>query len=185
MGQLTSSSTPALFIVTGGRESGKTSFVSKLFQRAVSEKIDVAGVISPAVFIDGRKVGIDVNDPRSGLSRRLANMRHIEETGSCTDRWAFSEEAMRWGNELLEKASPCDLLIVDELGPIELENGTGWQNGIKALNEQKYKAALVVIRPELLALAKTLWPASEVIQIGQDQAADLGFIIEKIISFSK
>ena len=185
MGQLTSPSTPPLFIVTGGRESGKTTFISQLYLAAVSENIDVAGVISPAVFVDNRKVGIDIKDPRSNLSRRLANVRLNEECGTCTDHWAFSDEAMLWGNELLAKTSSCDLLIVDELGPIELEHNGGWQNGIKALNEQKYKAALVVIRPELLDLAKTLWPAAEIIHIGSDQASDLGSIIHKIISLSK
>ena len=63
----------------------------------------------------------------------------------------------------------CDLLIVDELGPIELERGEGWQNGIAALNSGEYQAAVVVIRPELLDAASQLWPNASLITIQNNQ----------------
>jgi nucleoside-triphosphatase THEP1 len=176
MGQLTAPEQPPLFIISGQREVGKTSFLSRLYRQALAEKIDVAGVISPAVFEGGQKIGIDLLDPRTGDRKRLAILRHQEETGIFTERWAFDSDIMQWGNDLLARSVPCDLLIVDELGPIELEQGKGWQNGVWALNQNTCKAAFVVIRPELIEIALKLWPHGQILvisEISETQQADL------------
>ncbi len=52
---------------------------------------------------------------------------------------------------MLESATPCDLLIVDELGPLEFERNEGWPAGLAAIDSAAYKVGVVVIRPELLA----------------------------------
>jgi hypothetical protein len=65
---------------------------------------------------------------------------------------------------------------VDELGPIELEQGKGWQNGVWALNQNTCKAAFVVIRPELIEIALKLWPHGQILvisEISETQQADL------------
>jgi nucleoside-triphosphatase THEP1 len=150
MGQLTSE--PPLFILSGPRE---------------------IGVLSPAVFENGIKTGIDILDIRSGISHRLANLRQNENVGIFTERWVFSQETLTWGNEVLAASTPCDLLIVDELGPIELESGGGWQNGILALSTGQYRAAVVVIRPELLDKAFKLWPTERLMNLKKGQNSSL------------
>ena len=183
MGQLTGTpgEKPPLFIVTGPREVGKTSFIKYLLNLAKANGVDAAGVLSPAVFVEEKKTGINLQDPRTGVSQRLAILRHSENEGVFTERWLFSKEVMDWGNELLASAIPCDLLIVDELGPIELERGEGWQNGITALSSGEYQAAVVVIRPELLDTASQLWPNANIITIQSNQDSQNNLFAAQIL----
>ena len=159
-----------LIILTGPREIGKTRSLLKMIEGFSKRPIKICGIISPAVFVDGIKTAIDLRDVHTGQQRRLADLRRSNSSRIMTERWVFIEDALQWGNQVLRESVPCDLLIVDELGPIELEHGQGFQWGIFALNSHQYKAAVVVIRPELLDQAARLWPGSEVIEINNDQA---------------
>lgn len=173
MGQL-------IFILSGQREVGKTTFLKHLLAAVPKDKIDCAGLLSPAVFENGQKTGIDLLDLRGGTLKKLASLRKNENDGLFTERWLFDAEVMRWGNEILAQATPCDLLIVDELGPIELERGQGWQAGITSLSTGTYRVGIVVIRPELLAPAFALWPKAQLIEIKQGQ--ETGSIQSEILA---
>jgi nucleoside-triphosphatase THEP1 len=168
MGQL-GTQQPPLYILSGPREVGKTTFLRHLLTKKKSSNLDCAGVLSPAVFENGQKTGIDLLDVRSGAVQKLANLRHNEQKGIFTERWMFEAESLSWGNEILGHSTPCDLLIVDELGPIELERGQGWQAGITALNSGLYLVGIVVIRPELLRQAYAIWPNARLITLTKDQ----------------
>jgi len=156
-----------LFILSGPREIGKTTFLTSVVEQARQLQLTVAGVLSVAVYDAVQKVAIDVIDLHTGIKQRLANQRQAQFDGIATERWAFDAGVLAWGNQILAESCPCDLLIVDELGPIELERGGGWQNGIAALSSGDYRAAVVVIRPELLAKANMFWPQAHLLTIEQ------------------
>ena len=175
MGQLTLplAGLPLFFILSGPREIGKTTFLKQLIKQTQDLQIRVAGVISPAVVENGQKTAIDLVDLSTSRVKRLANLRMTESQGIYTERWAFSSESLEWGNQILAASIPCDLLIVDELGPIELERGQGWQKGILALSSNQFQAAVAVIRPELLDKAFSLWPQAKLMEITQRNEARL------------
>jgi nucleoside-triphosphatase THEP1 len=162
-----------VILLTGQREIGKTRLLLKLLENLQEKDQRVSGVISPGVFIDGVKIAIELRDLQTGKSQRLADLRQVDSCGVMTDRWVFDSNTLNWGNRLLANAVPCDLLIVDELGPIELERGQGLQYGILAVNSKAYKAAIVVIRPELIQTALILWPGSSLFETTGDIESDL------------
>lgn len=180
MGQLDLSS--PLFILSGDREIGKTTFLKRLLQEPALQGQDIAGVVSPAVFQGQQKVGIDLLDPRTRVQKRLADLRSTLETASVTQHWNFLPETMDWGNQLLAAAVPCDLLIVDELGPLELEMGQGWQQGIFAVSSGQYRLCLLVIRPSLLEAALSLWPTGKVCLCQSKNDPQWGKIYDRILS---
>jgi hypothetical protein len=51
------------------------------------------------------------------------------------------------------------------VGPLELEEGYGYQEALRLLDEGRYRAALVVVRPALLALARVRWPQAQVLDL--------------------
>lgn len=158
----------ALWLVSGERGLGKTTFCGNVAQEWAAAGRDVAGLLSLAVFAQEIKTGIDVVNLRSGERRRLANLRTTEAVPAgelSTLRWRFDPEVMAWGNEVLAQTTPCDLLVVDELGPLEFEREQGWLNGLRVLDGGQYQLALVVIRPELLDVALARWPGGIVKQI--------------------
>ncbi len=136
-------------ILTGPFGSGKTTACLQLAGLARQRGLDCAGVISPARFDGGVKVGIDVLDVRSGQRRPLAEANN-RPSELRTTRYRFDADAMAWGAGILNMACPCDLLIVDELGPLELEQGQGWINALDVLRDGQFEAAVVVVRPALL-----------------------------------
>jgi hypothetical protein len=49
-------------------------------------------------------------------------------------------------------------LVIDELGPLEFNQGKGLVSALTLIDAQRYNLSFVVIRPSLLQLAKTRWP---------------------------
>jgi len=160
-----------IIILTGKLQSGKTSFCLDLAQNAKNMGINLAGVLSPGVFDQDEKTGIDVLNLKSWERRRLAVLRGKEQTGLETRRWSFYPKIVDWGNQVLKNAVPCDLLIIDELGPLEFEREEGWIAGISAVDSGEYQAALVVIRPSLLKTANKRWKVSRVQDLDDTQNA--------------
>jgi len=162
------SAPPARVLVTGERGAGKTLFCRALVEaaRALPGSPEVAGVLSPRVYEASEQVGIEAVDLRTGERRRLASLRAAGEPAlsEATKLWRFHEEALAWGNRVLASAVPCGLLVVDELGPLELEEGRGWMAGLAAIDSGAFVAAVAVVRPALLARALGRWPAAEVVR---------------------
>lgn len=160
-----------LLIVTGDRDAGKTTFCTRLIELTQSDGRSIAGVLSPAVFEQGEKIGIDAIDLRTNERRRLADRYNPANCGPNTQRWSFHAEAMAWANDVLRAATPCEVLIVDELGTLEFDRGEGWQAGLAAIDARDYRLGVAVIRPELLAIARQRWPQAQVIEISETERA--------------
>jgi nucleoside-triphosphatase len=158
-------SASTLIIVTGDRGAGKTTFCARLIELARSSGRSIGGVLSPALFEQGEKIGIDTIDLRTDERRRLADHFDPAHGGPSTQRWSFHTEVIAWGNEVLHAATPCELLIVDELGTLEFDRGEGWMAGLNAIDAGDYRMGVVVIRPELLDVAQQRWPQARVITI--------------------
>jgi nucleoside-triphosphatase THEP1 len=161
---------PTLLIVSGDVETGKTRFSQLLAQAMQAQGWDIAGIVSPAVLHGKRKIAIDVHDLRSGRSRRLAERVDAGSAlqGPATRRWQFSQAGLDWSNSRLETAIPCDLLFIDEIGPLEFEHGAGMLSSLEAIDSGSYLAAVIVIRSSLLGHARQRWPHAEIIDLGRD-----------------
>lgn len=154
-----------LHLLTADIGAGKTTFCAALADHARTAGWDVAGILSPPVFENGVKTGILAQNLRTGETRTLA----ISSTQFPTPdhqlplgNWLFSPSTLSWGNQTLTAALPCDLFIVDELGPLELLRNEGWIHALTALRQQTYKIGIAVVRPSLVQAARTLFPESQV-----------------------
>lgn len=127
----------------------------------------VAGILSPKAARPGEAEVIEALDPASGQRLLLARRRPSvsPHAGSATPRWAFDPAALAWGETLLRAATPCDLLVVDELGPLEFERAEGWVGGLAAVDGGAYRVALVVVRPRLLGHARRRWPRARLLTL--------------------
>jgi len=146
-----------ILVLSGKSECGKTTTIEKILESLTPRILNVRGVLCPAVIQDGEKCAIDIIDLATGESRRLAERNSGKAGGISTTRWDFDSHALNWGNDILEGAVPCDLLVVDELGPLEFERGQGFLNGLLAIDSRNYQVALVVIRASLLEIALQRW----------------------------
>ena len=67
-----------------------------------------------------------------------------------TPSWRYDDDVFRWGNEVFERGADCEVLLVDELGPVELLGGRGWTRPLERLAAGGFQTAVVVCRPGLL-----------------------------------
>ena len=136
-------------LLTGERGVGKTHLCQQVAEQAGRRGYRCAGVLSRAVLEGEDKVAIILVDVATNAERTLA----VADEAPGELRWGryrFVPTTLEWGSDLLTGATPCDLLIVDELGPLELTLGQGLDAALDVLEEGAFSLALVVVRPELL-----------------------------------
>jgi iron complex transport system ATP-binding protein len=149
---------PQLILVTGLSGVGKTTWCTQLIGLAREAGLSVNGLLSPAIFKAGRKVGIEVVDLSTNNHRQLARLREDDKAAMQTPRWAFDSDAMTWANQVLADSGESDLTVIDELGPLEFAQNKGLTAGMAKLDAGDFKVAAVVIRSALLPQALSRWP---------------------------
>lgn len=159
------SPTADLTLITGLRGAGKTSWCAALVEQARAANRSVGGLLSPARFEAGRKTGIMLVNVHTGEQRLLGCRQAASGFSQRIGCWHFDPAAIRWANTTLEALPPVDVTIIDELGPLELEQGAGFTAALDLLDAGRYRAAWVVIRPELLAAAQARWPVARVLEL--------------------
>ncbi|MBN1814583.1 MAG: hypothetical protein JXA14_22275 [Anaerolineae bacterium] len=145
----------SLIILTGERRVGKTTVCREAITLAQAEEYACGGIITLAQP-DGE---LDVLDVSSGETRRLT-LPPDAKPAIVQGRFRFDPDTMDWGNVALTRAIPCQLLVVDEVGPLELEQGRGWTKAFDVLQRGDFALALIVVRPELLVKAQLRLPSS-------------------------
>lgn len=159
-------------ILTGGRGAGKSTWCAALAEDARARGLSVAGLLSRAIFDNDNlplaervKVRIDLVDLASDAARVLATPGDPDAEGHGM-RWHFHDDTITWGNQVLASVSGADLVIIDELGPLELTHGRGLTAGLALLDKCAYSCvAIVVVRPELLSQAQQRWPSAAVLTV--------------------
>ncbi|MEM5775115.1 MAG: nucleoside-triphosphatase [Anaerolineaceae bacterium] len=173
--------TGRVLLITGERNSGKTLLCKRMIEIARRANWQIKGLLSPAILKGDQKTGIGVEDLYTGKRFMLARLPEEADDGAPvrTEGWVFDERCVAWCNSVLEQATPCDLLVVDEIGPLELVQNSGWTAAIPAVATEKYHLALLVVRDELLATLQERFPEAVVVRVTPaDRIDDL---VEKII----
>ena len=163
-------------VLTGERGSGKTSICTQVVADARAHGLDVAGLLTgrsgpepgdPRQVIDLRsgdsrpfgvqeRNGSPARGPYSRTQRGPAPLTlgsggaASAQSDPLTPGWGYAADVFAWANEVLSQATPCDLFVVDEVGPLELVGGRGWVRALDVLRDRDFGMALVVCRPGLL-----------------------------------
>jgi iron complex transport system ATP-binding protein len=156
----------ALVIVTGLQRTGKTTWCRSFIDVAREAGYAVSGLLAPAVFDGRHKIAIDQVDVGSGETRRLAervrSTRGRWEFGNGDPRhaWVFHDDTIAWANSVLEAEArgDIDLLVIDEIGPLELSRGEGFSSALALISSRRYRLAVVVVRSSLVPAALERWP---------------------------
>jgi nucleoside-triphosphatase THEP1 len=151
---------PQRLIVTGDSGTGKTSFCLRVVETANAAGWQMAGLLSLPRFEAGRKTGIVVLELSSGEKRLLASNHSNELAGLAFGQWTFDAHTLKWGNDALKHLPAYDVIIVDELGPLEFDQHQGWTAGLDVLARHTAGIAIVTVRPSLLTRLQAFWPES-------------------------
>lgn len=154
-----------IIILTGEKDSGKTLVCDALVKKFSGSIQRISGIISLGQYENGKKIAICAIDLSTGIRKVLAHYSPGWDPDKPQREWRFDQETLNWGNEVLAKAIPTDLLFIDEIGYLEFEKNEGWNNALKILDSGKFHYAVIVVRPSLLETAKSRYPDAEVHQL--------------------
>jgi nucleoside-triphosphatase THEP1 len=117
----------------------------------------VTGIVTEDTTDDGTR---RVTDLRTGEKRHFGmqakNGAGFETTRPAgvdplTPSWMYDEGVFAWGNNVLARSTPCDVLVIDELGPLEILGDRGWFTAFEVMHRWHFGTALVVCRPILVS----------------------------------
>ena len=171
-----------LFILTGDIQIGKTRWLESTCQKLAADGIPCAGVVAPGVWVPSdrgdangfEKLGIDNLLLPQGERIPFARRRDLAQAEGTFDSnsqsaqmqlgWEISDEAISQVNAHFDFTAACahingrqSLLVVDELGRLELMRNQGLTSALALLDEGPNPAfphALIVVRDALVNLAR-------------------------------
>lgn len=142
-----------LIFITGASGAGKTTLCQQVVGLLRASNVPVTGFLSLARYgVGGEKIALELEDLNTEERYLLAEVHNNESAGvGSTDvgPFVFSPDALVHAEDIIAQAPSDAVLIVDELGPLELEQARGWVGVLLRLRRGDYRAALIVVRPEL------------------------------------
>jgi nucleoside-triphosphatase THEP1 len=155
-----------ILLVTGPVGSGKTSHLEALAATARERGESIAGVLTSYRLENGRRAGLEICDLHTGRTRALAWAREASDPRAGPfdrARWRFDPVGLDWAARVLATSPPVDLLVIDELGPLEFDQGLGLSPALALLDRRAYDLAAVAVRHTRLEHARRRWPDARVV----------------------
>jgi nucleoside-triphosphatase THEP1 len=139
---------PIIFVLTGAVHSGKTSRLTRVVDELRKAGVELGGYLSQVAKIKGKIVGYDLHGLGDGQVIpfiRKRGEKNWEKIGS----YYFLPSGLSRSKVLIGGCSDNDLLIVDEIGPLELQRQGVWPV-LKDVIARPSTFALLVIRRSIL-----------------------------------
>jgi len=137
-----------LLLITGSPGVGKTTLLLKVVEGLTAKGYSVGGMISREVRTSGARVGFEVTDLSSGYRGWLASVH--EERGPQVGKYHVNIDDLNGigVKAILRACEKLDVVVVDEIGPMEL------------FSEEFREAVMKVVEGEKLLVATIHWKMS-------------------------
>ncbi len=151
---------PRIILLSGPRQVGKSILCQKLIALLRQNHTNVAGLLTTHTGPHDLEVYEIHSGERYGITLPFGDGVNAE-----LGRFRMDAPALARGLTSLVRALPVDVLVVDELGPLEFKLGRGWLPVLAMLKADCCRAAVLVVRPELLPDAIAQLPGLLVIVV--------------------
>jgi len=171
----------AIYIITGKVGSGKTTRLGELTTELRQRGTNMAGFLCRGDMKDGERTGYTLVNVRD-RSELLFATKCIHEGWPRYGRFFFNQKAFAEGERMIKKAieHKSSLVLIDEVGPLELE-GSGWAAMLDLLLKEKGLCQIWVVRENILDRVLERWniSADMVIHISREKKEET---LKKIIA---
>jgi len=149
-----------VLLLSGNVGSGKSNILKALVEGLHKDDRRVAGILSPAVLQDGRRIGYDLVDISTGLRMELSRIAEKPQQAGhpSVGNFTFSPEGLRAGQEALsvQASAMADVIVVDEVGPWELRD-QGWAGQLYELTLETETPMIWVVRFDIVDQVREHW----------------------------
>ncbi|MBT3749642.1 MAG: DUF2478 domain-containing protein [Bacteroidetes bacterium] len=152
---------PVVFIISGGKETGKTSFLTELTAELKKRKVRLGGFLAAAVHIGNQRTGYGLLSVESGARMGFCQTLHHPDW-TRIGRYYIDPAGLEFGQGLIREAlkGECSTVIIDEVGPLEMQN-KGWANELKLLAGHSRIVQIWSVRDQLVQKVTRKWPLNK------------------------
>jgi nucleoside-triphosphatase THEP1 len=170
-----------VIILSGDIGSGKTTFLKGFFGRGPKSGLRLPerdGFLSLRVMEKGRVTGYDLFDLKNSTLHPLLRRSKAAAERMVGD-YRVLPEGMAAGETILRRARPSGLLVVDEVGPLELD-GRGFWPALSEILRDRTRRVLIVVRVSLVGRFSPLFAAHDVRVVPIDLPSRETMILEAV-----
>jgi nucleoside-triphosphatase THEP1 len=141
-----------VIIIEGPLHAGKTTRVRALVETLAAMHVPLSGYLSPSVRNGEGITGYDLEVIGRGEAAPLLRRKSDGEKkrrGLDVGSFRFVPAGLERAREIVKKSGPGDFLVVDEVGPAELEGKGVWPELGPSL-EEPGRRVLLVVRESIL-----------------------------------
>jgi len=113
-----------IYVLTGDVNSGKSTVLRSWINQWNLDKVAICGIFTEALIKNGHKIGYDLIDVKTKKNYPLIRSSKFRNNWSV-GRYHFDRDGFTQLEESVINTSVGELLILDELGPLELEHNKG------------------------------------------------------------
>jgi nucleoside-triphosphatase THEP1 len=172
-----------VIIITGEIGSGKTKLISEISFRIKESGLKTGGIIAPAVYEQGNKIGYSITDISTGNTMQLSQITEIEGMPRV-GKYFFKAEALDFGRNALsvERNMESQIVFIDEIGAWELQS-QGWASSLNELIINCEMPLIITVRKSFLELVIENWMLQNPLVIEAKDSSKEDVFIE-IVKFS-
>ncbi|AKB29247.1 putative NTPase [Methanosarcina siciliae T4/M] len=157
--------------VTGSPGVGKSTVVTKVVEKLAEQPgFKIGGIQTAEIRKEGHREGFSIMDLATGKTGILS---HVKGSGPRLGKYHVNlEDLERIGASAVRDALACDLVVIDEIGPMELISGSF----VSAVEEvlQSDKSALAVLhRSSRHPLAQRIRKGFELLTVDKENRDEL------------
>lgn len=154
-----------IFMITGARAGGKTSYAEKLISCLKENGVQISGFLAKREMQGEDTVGYDLVN--IGNNNRHSFLSVVGETsGQKIGKFTILPSGLAAGKKILHQSlhDKTGIVIIDEIGALELK-GDGWSDSLDELIEKSNNQLLIIVRDEFAAMVREKWNLKEAIGI--------------------
>ncbi|HKK90867.1 MAG TPA: nucleoside-triphosphatase [Desulfobacteraceae bacterium] len=163
---------PKRIIITGEKQSGKSTLATHLALFLQQQHLTVSGFIARGLWQGNTRTGFDLVDLETGkvfdLARRNPFAGREEPTG-----FRFMEPGISAGTAALEKAlhQSSDVLFIDEIGKLEID-GLGWSSWLTPALGALTSIHIWIVRSAFVKTVCRIWECDPtvIVSTGENNA---------------
>ncbi|MEA1968218.1 MAG: nucleoside-triphosphatase [Thermodesulfobacteriota bacterium] len=159
-------------IITGEKQSGKSTLAAQLAAALKDKNVKIAGIIAKGIWKNNIREGFNLMDLKTGKSYPLAKRMEKPGKNSITG-FEFLETGIAAGSRALnlEQCQDADVIFVDEIGRLEIKS-LGWSLLLAPVLSIQSAAHIWIVRKKFVKEICSIWKVehTEIINVDDKNA---------------